>query len=139
MNRIASIAAALLVASAGFALPAAATSTDREAASEDGAAGKTNKRAWPMTISMGYGSDQRCALGGCDETITEGAVTKTRARPTTLSMGYGSDQRCSLGGCADESITEGAVTKTRARPALSMGYGSDLRCALAPEPATCNG
>lgn len=97
MNRIASIAAALLVASAGFALPAAAaTSTDREAASEDGAAGKTNKRAWPMTISMGYGSDQRCALGGCaDESITEGAVTRTRARPA-LSMGYGSDLRCAL-------------------------------------------
>jgi hypothetical protein len=45
---------------------------------------------------MGFGSDQRCALGGCaDESITEGAVTRTRARPA-LSMGYGSDLGCAL-------------------------------------------
>jgi hypothetical protein len=94
MTRAFSMTAVFLVAAVGFGLPAAAAApADREAASEAPAAGKTNRRAWPMTISMGYGSDQRCALDACAD---EGAVTRTRARPTTLAMGAGSDRRCAL-------------------------------------------
>lgn len=141
MTRTASVAAVLLLAAIGFATPSfAAIPSDRGAAAEDEPAGKTNQRAWPMTISMGYGSDKRCALGGCEEAIADGTVTKTRARPTTTSMGYGSDQRCALDGCIDGPPSDTTVTRSRARATiLAMGAGSDRRCALADQPGVCNG
>jgi hypothetical protein len=128
MTRSFSLAAALLAVTVGFGLPAgAAAPTDRDAASEaPAAAGRTNSRAWPMTISMGYGSDSRCAIVGCaGDAVSEDTVVRTRTR---VSMGYGSDIRCAIVGCAGDAVSEDTVARTRAR--ISMGYGSDQRCRL---------